>query len=309
MGKGSFLFVFLPVIPIFGLFTGQMVNNRNFTEHVGVQSVERNERTCLDCHSDLLEWKIQHTPAKNGCNNCHETKLSEHPEKISKGLFLTKEMPDLCYGCHEGVKQEIDTTRFVHKAVKEEKQCANCHSPHAADVKKLLIAEKNKLCLSCHDKETTKANGERSVNIKQLLADSKVIHPAIKGGCTSCHKPHASTENYLLISAFPRERYVKARSSSFALCWECHDIDLYDAPKTTTATSFRNGDQNLHHIHLTGARGRSCVICHDVHASNNKALIIDKVAFGQWKFDMNFVPSDSGGSCYPGCHNLATYKR
>ena len=310
MRRKSFLYIVLPFFPILtylGLPSGfesqqPLQSSLNTKEAAG-------EPKCMECHSDLLEWKVTHKPAKEGCLVCHKTNPEEHPEKTTKGLFLAEEVPGLCYTCHEDVKKEIDSAKVVHKTVMTDKKCINCHSPHASDEPKLLLSQKNKLCLSCHDKDSTYADGHKTINMKQLLSSSKVIHPAIKGGCGSCHKAHASNENYMLISEFPREKYVIPNSDRFALCWECHDADLYNVAKSTTVTSFRNGDQNLHWVHLKGARGRSCVICHDVHASNNKALIIDKVSFGKWNFDMNFVPSEKGGSCYPGCHEAKTYTR
>ncbi len=287
MKKGLVLFVFLPVITLAGYF---------------------DQPKCTDCHSDLIEKAILHTPAKEGCDACHGVNIKEHPDKAPKGLFLADSIPGLCYTCHDGVKQDVDTTRNVHQAMKDTKKCMNCHSPHSSDIKKLLTAGKKELCINCHDKELD-VNGKKTRNIKQLLLTSKVIHPAVNGGCISCHKPHASTENYLLISAFPKEMYTSGKKENYAVCWECHDSDLLDLAKTATATSFRNGEQNLHYAHLKGLRGRSCVICHDVHASNNKFLIIDKIAFGQWSFALNFAPSDSGGSCAPGCHGKYSYKR
>jgi predicted CXXCH cytochrome family protein len=192
--------------------------------------------------------------------------------------------------------------------MKEEKYCMNCHSPHSSDEKKLLLADRKEVCFKCHDQEL-EVNGKKTKNMRQLVTGSKVVHPALNGGCSSCHKPHASTENYLLISAFPRELYAPGKKDNYAVCWECHDSDLLDLAATTTATNFRNGERNLHNLHLRGVRGRSCVLCHDMHASNNKFLILDKIAFGKWTFQVNFTPSDSGGSCSPGCHGFVGYKR
>jgi len=263
---------------------------------------------CTECHSDLIEKKNLHTPAKEACDNCHQVNTADHPEKVSTGLFLTEQVPGLCFTCHEDVKKEVDTTRHTHQAVTTKKQCMNCHSPHSSDESKLLTGKKTDICLSCHNRET-EVNGVKTKNISLLVKTSKVIHPALNGGCTSCHKPHSSPENYLLISAFPTEFYVGGKKDSFAVCWECHDSDLLELKTTTTSTNFRNGEKNLHNLHLAGVRGRSCVVCHDVHASNNKFLILDKIAFGKWSFTMNYAPSDSGGSCSPGCHGFAAYKR
>ncbi len=304
------LFVCLPVMTLAGFFNQapftEATNKSDVSGRVQVSLPE--EKKCTDCHSDLVEKKILHAPVQEGCGICHQVSASEHPEKSAKGLFLTEAAPGLCYSCHDGVKKDIDTTRVVHPAILEKQQCMNCHSPHSSDEKKLLIGDKKELCLGCHDKEI-EINGKKTKNIRQLVQTSKFLHPALNGGCTSCHKPHASTDNYLLISAFPTALYVPGEKDNYAVCWECHDSDLLELAQTSTATGFRSGERNLHNVHLKGARGRSCVLCHDVHASNNKYLILDKIAFGKWSFKLNYTPADSGGSCSPGCHGYTVYKR
>jgi predicted CXXCH cytochrome family protein len=310
MERNLILIVCLPLISLFSIVTqNDFPAGRNtHLNPSGNQTLPTGEPLCTDCHAGLVGKTVLHAPAKEGCGSCHHVNVADHPEKVAKGLFLADTMPGLCYACHDGVKKDVDTNRVVHKAVSEKKLCLNCHSPHSSDEKKLLTGNKKELCLSCHDKDVD-ANGRKTKNIRQLLAASKVIHPAINGGCVSCHKPHASAENYLLISPFPVELYVPGKKENYGVCWECHDSDLLELAETATATNFRNGEKNLHNIHLRGARGRSCVLCHDVHASNNKFLILDKIAFGKWSFTLNFAPADSGGSCSPGCHGYAVYKR
>jgi predicted CXXCH cytochrome family protein len=310
MEKGLGLLILMPVVSLIGFFS-QLRYTGNHTGHnipMSLQYSSAEEPKCTDCHAGLVEKKVVHTPAREGCNLCHLVKITEHAEKAGKGLFLSDSLPGLCYTCHDGVKKDIDTMRLVHLAVKEKKQCMNCHSPHSSDEKKLLSGSKKEVCLSCHNKEID-VNGKKSKNISQLLKNSKVIHPALNGGCTSCHKPHASTENFLLISAYPVGQYAAGNKDTFAVCWECHDSDLLELATTTTSTGFRNGDRNLHKVHMSGPKSRSCSMCHDIHASNNKYLILDKIAFGKWSFNLNYTPADSGGSCSPGCHGFSPYKR
>jgi predicted CXXCH cytochrome family protein len=309
MEKNLGLFILLPLVSMLGFFGQYRYTGNNSGERSPRNLYEpADEPKCTDCHSALVEKKVVHAIMNDGCDVCHQVKVSEHPEKVSKGLFLTDFVPGLCYTCHEGVKKDIDTMRVVHQAVKEKKQCMNCHSPHSSDEKKLLIGKRTDICLSCHNKEIV-SNGKTTKNIGQLVKNSKVVHPALAGGCTSCHKPHASSENFLLISAYPVGQYARGVKDTFAICWECHDSDLLELAKTTTSTGFRNGEKNLHKLHLSGPRSKSCSMCHDVHASNSKFLILDKIAFGKWSFTMNYVPADSGGTCSPGCHGSATYKR
>ena len=35
----------------------------------------------------------------------------------------------------------------------------------------------------------------------------------------------------------------------------------------------------------------------------------DKVSFGDWEMPVNFIPTNNGGQCTPGCHAQVTYDR
>jgi predicted CXXCH cytochrome family protein len=305
--------VFIVLLPLFSFisFFGQPEMAITDDPHSSCDNSgnrRREDPKCTDCHSDLIEKKLIHTPAKDGCDVCHQVNIAEHPSAAGNGLNLTEKIPELCYTCHDGSKKEIDTARVIHRAVAEKKQCMNCHSPHASDEKKLLNDDKQEICLKCHDKDAA-PDGRKLVNMRQILKTRKVIHPALNGGCTSCHKPHASAENFLLIGGYPAGQYAPGKRDTYAVCWECHDSDLLELATTTTSTNFRNGDKNLHFVHLNGPKGRSCSVCHDVHATNREHLIADKVPFGNWVMPINFAVSDSGGSCSPGCHQPYKYTR
>jgi predicted CXXCH cytochrome family protein len=263
---------------------------------------------CTDCHSDVVAKKTKHAAAlDNSCANCHQNSGKEHPGDSSK-MSLIEKVPLLCNTCHDAVANEIASSRVVHSAVKEKKSCTNCHSPHSSDNGKLLILEEKELCLSCHNKTIT-VGTKKFTNIQQLLKNSKTIHPALEGGCSVCHKPHASKNNFLLTKNFPSGNYTTATKDTFALCWDCHDSGLLETKNTTSATSFRNGNVNLHYLHMNGSKARSCAMCHNMHASANQHLILDKVTFGEWEMEMNYTPSETGGSCLAGCHAEKKYTR
>jgi len=303
------LFVLLPFVSIFGFFSQSIVDERkdiisiqeNFTPY-------QENYKCTDCHSDLLESKLQHGPAAESCESCHTVDIKEHTENGARGLNLVKNVPELCYKCHSEVKRDIDASPNVHVAMQIENSCTTCHSPHSSDEKKLLMSQQKKLCLSCHNKDVTK-KGEKTVNIKSLLLNAKTIHPPAENGCVVCHQPHASSYNYLLISSFPKGNYAPAVRDTFGLCWECHDSDLLELAKTDAATNFRDGDRNLHFVHMNGKKSRSCVICHNVHASINEHLIEEKVKFGEWELPIRYIPAEDGGTCFPGCHSEKKYTR
>ncbi|MFZ4521376.1 MAG: cytochrome c3 family protein [Bacteroidales bacterium] len=310
MEKSLVLFVLLPLISIFSILNMAGPDNKKKKSDRQTPSQNRDGDVpkCTDCHASFPEKQIMHAPVKEGCITCHLTDVNEHPGDTSQGLQLSNKVPELCFSCHAELKQDIDTARLVHRATVTKRRCLNCHAPHSSDEKKLLVRNKKELCLTCHNKDLA-PNGTKILNIQQLLKNSSVIHPALAGGCTSCHKPHSSTENFLLISAYPSGQYAPGKKDNYAICWECHDSDLLELETTSTSTSFRSGERNLHYVHLHGEKGRSCSICHDVHATKRKHLIIEKTPFGSWDLPLNYLPADSGGSCSPGCHRMYTYKR
>lgn len=267
------------------------------------------EKKCSECHADVIAKKVQHPAAlDDGCTSCHQSNNAEHPKAGTKTFSLAEKMPDLCFTCHDGIKSDLSNLKVVHGAVKEKKLCINCHSPHSSDQSKLLIATDKQLCLSCHNRTITSGT-KKFANIQQLLKNSKTIHPPVDEGCISCHKPHASSTNYLLAKSFPEGSYSPAKKDSFALCFDCHDAGLLETATSNTVTNFRNGEKNLHYVHINGEKGRSCAVCHNIHGSTNEHLIQDKIPFGNWEMQMKYSSDATGGSCSPGCHGEKKYVR
>ncbi len=262
-------------------------------------------KACADCHGQVMELKFKHNAkTTNACADCHVSNVADHPKN---SIGLVKNLPDLCFSCHEDKKELVTTSPFVHKAVTEKKMCANCHSPHSSDNKKVLLASRKDLCLSCHNK-SVKEDGTPAINFEKLMK-GKTLHPPFEGCEKVCHNPHASSDRRLLDDPFPKNNYLSVASDSFALCWECHGSDMIEKPKSKGATSFRNGDQNLHWVHVHGDKGRSCMMCHNPHSTENLHLIRTDVKFGNWSFKMNYVPNENGGSCLPSCHQQRSYTR
>jgi predicted CXXCH cytochrome family protein len=240
---------------------------------------------------------------QKGCNLCHKPVWNEHPGK-AKGFELREKMPQLCVNCHDGIINQ----KRVHSPVASG-NCTACHSPHSSPYKKLLITEKKKICLNCHNKSLSKDN-KPVINILQLVSTKKYLHPVLENaGCTPCHLQHGSDFPKFLNAAFPTGNYVVAVRDSFELCWQCHDSDLLEKEITSTATNFRNGDKNLHFQHMHGDKARNCNVCHNVHGSDNPHLIAEKVPFGKWELPITYIASDSGGTCKSGCHSLKRYVR
>ncbi len=272
--------------------------------------VAKGDDVCFACHSDKLEEfktkKYMHPPVKEACWNCH----SPHSAGYKYNLKADPRM-DLCLGCHKGKKKEIEEATVKHGALNSKTKCLTCHDPHVSDYPKMLRKPEMDLCLSCHDKELTDNNGKKILNMKAYLEANKDVHgPIREKDCTSCHNPHGSSNFRMLRAYFPPVFYAPYDPKNYALCFMCHENTLAADKRTTTLTNFRNGDLNLHYLHVHKLdKGRTCRACHDPHASNNPKHIRDYVPFGAWKLPINYKKTPTGGQCSPGCHQTFRYDR
>ena len=256
--------------------------------------VKKGNDLCFTCHGaiqDEMKKKVVHEALQEGCTSCHD------PHGSSFKKLLSAEGEKLCFQCHSGIGDKIGKSKSVHAPVKTEKACATCHAPHASDGEKLLQKSEKNLCIDCH-KNVLKKN-------------AKVLHgPIQKDKCTPCHDPHGAPNARLLVKAFATDLYVPYTDNAYALCFSCHNKDLLRFPDTSFATGFRDGERNLHYLHVNKKdKGRNCKSCHDMHGSELPKLIPDKVLFGKWDLPLKFVKTETGGSCAPGCHRKFNYDR
>lgn len=262
---------------------------------------------CYSCHTELKEehsLKYVHKPTKNGeCNQCHEV----HSSNNEKLVFTSA--PDMCFFCHSDFDDDRAGAKSVHTASFEGEACLQCHNPHASAEKKLLVDNDRTLCLNCHNKIIKKEDGTLLVNIEKHLSESTHEHRALGSSCTSCHNPHLSERERLLTENYTLGNYVEGIEDNFALCFQCHDTDLLNLETTDAYTEFREGDRNLHYVHVNKEKGRNCINCHDIHAANNTKLIAATVKFGRWDMPLNYIENDNGGTCATGCHKERSYAR
>jgi predicted CXXCH cytochrome family protein len=108
----------------------------------------------------------------------------------------------------------------------------------------------------------------------------------------------------------PADFYTSFSEKKYALCWSCHSADMITADKTTSTTEFRNGDQNLHALHVKNVRKpMMCFACHDIHAATNPKLIEKWVEYRGVKLPIQFDKTAKGGSCTTACHGQKLYNR
>ena len=259
---------------------------------------ERTNKLCIDCHSDVgeeMKKEFVHYPADDNCLTCHKPHVSKEKD------LLDEKEADVCYTCHEA----LNTKKHVHEPVKEG-ECKLCHTPHGSNYEKFLIAKQEDLCIQCHQKTIWK-----EFKNKEQVEKNLNIHGAIEmGGCYACHKAHSTDINSLLTAKYPSGLYAPAIKENFAMCFECHDGDLItNSTNNKHVTGFRNGNQNLHFLHINGEKGRNCNNCHDTHSSINDHLILKNVMFGNWEMPLKYKSTENGGSCTPGCHGETIYVR
>jgi len=249
---------------------------------------------CYLCHVDMegnIKKKYVHTALEGGCTSCH------NPHGSSEKKFFAAAGAGLCYQCHSPIEEKLKSAKSIHAPIKTDRGCSTCHAAHASDAPKLLAKTGMNLCLDCH---------------KDLIKKTQtVLHGPIKDGqCTPCHDPHGTPNEKLLIKPYTTEFYVSYSDNEFQFCFSCHNRDLLRFPTTSFATGFRDGNKNLHYLHINRKdRGKSCKVCHVVHAGENPKLLAEKVPFGKWSLPLKFVKTETGGSCAPGCHQPYAYDR
>jgi len=331
---------------IFVLFIVVFIISFNFLAGVSQDGSGPNSCLSSGCHSEL-KFTNMHQAAKDDCANCHKSVVNGHPENPGKDFILSESVPELCSTCHNVMNGKMSThapasvgkcldchnphgsnTKGLMKSDNHNdvcsschdfsnhgsslhypvlnNECSKCHDAHSSDRLFLLNDEPNKQCLNCHSKSITKDSVTLD-NIKHKIQHKFVHAPMNKDVCTSCHDPHTSQQDDLLIFEYHDETYVFERDKSISLCFSCHSEDLI-SNNTPEATGFRDEDKNLHFIHVNRDKSRNCTVCHDAHGSNTEFIINQSVQYGKWILPINFTKSENGGTCESGCHRKLSYK-
>lgn len=244
-------------------------------------------KLCYLCHDNKADKRHVHGPVATGdCVSCHDPHKSANPRQL-KALGA-----QLCLMCHESNYN----LKYVHAPVVTG-NCLGCHDPHQSDSRMHLKKYGVALCLLCH---------------KQSLVEGESVHaPVAEGDCLVCHRPHDAANRKLLTGYFPEEFALPYADGNFALCFGCHNSLLATDERTISLTSFRNGDRNLHAVHINKPDlGRSCKTCHDPHAAGQQRLVRSRVpGYGKWKIPISYTMTATGGTCVVGCHKTRSYDR
>jgi predicted CXXCH cytochrome family protein len=270
-------------------------------------SVQGND-LCFTCHAEMKTAMAQaafvHEAVKQDCNQCHDPHASDFPMQIRQAPL------ELCASCHEDQRQAALNAPVPHAAVTEGDACLNCHTAHGSSLAKLMKTQPIKMCMSCHSEPIERESMRTVASVAEVLDPNLVKHgPINEGDCTGCHAVHGSQVARLLDKEYPEKFYQNFDPVKYELCFSCHDKQLVELPKTEGLTGFRNGQTNLHYLHVNKEKGRNCRACHSTHASVNPVHVRQSVPFGKWEMPINFTKTQAGGSCSPGCHKPLQYNR
>jgi predicted CXXCH cytochrome family protein len=269
---------------------------------------------CFSCHTDkksaLASSISVHKPATQQCSTCHNPHTSPYPAELRAPIN------DVCLTCHEDIAKKVVSATVSHDAILMSPDfkggCANCHDAHATQNPKLLKARADELCMTCHNKPVKAHDGHMVADMSPTLKREFQHGPVRSGDCTACHNVHGASHERLLVKTFPKTFYANFDLENYALCFTCHNKELVLEPKTAQLTGFRNGDENLHFVHVNrDEKGRTCKTCHDIHGSDLPNHMATSVPFegSQWSMPMHFEKKINGGSCAPGCHEPKQYDR
>ncbi len=163
-------------------------------------------------------------------------------------FFHNPQKEATCAQCHDSVKAESKPDCLqCHGELTSEKYlhgplgggaCVVCHDPESAPTKfSPRFGGKGELCFSCHKEK----------NVKQLSL--RYFHgPVGVEECTACHDPHGSPFRFQLVE------------EEKCLCYICHDQKRITNGKI---------------VHGAIQQPKGCCGCHDSHASDCEAHVLD----------------------------------
>ncbi|MCC7292163.1 MAG: cytochrome c3 family protein [Phycisphaerales bacterium] len=264
--------------------------------------------SCAQCHGIAEDFTV---PSKT-CHACHMNLRSPPGERGTVAAAWSGESRDECLCCHEAMAERLDHALFVHAPTGRGEGCTACHDVSRDVSPRPAADEERALCLSCHDTLITLGEGRSVANMASLLTTNSVQHEPVKSGrCSACHDPHASDHARLLVGEYAPGFYAAFDVSQYELCLRCHDANKLLRKSDATVTGFRNGDLNLHWLHVNRSKGRTCRACHETHASSQPFRMRETVPFGDsgWVLPVKYSRTATGGGCAPGCHAPRTYDR
>lgn len=164
--------------------------------------------SCAQCHDKVT--KKFHTSdharlvakggnaAEIGCESCHGPGSLHNESGGARGTIINpKRDSQTCFQCHLDKRGTFSLTSH-HPIENGKVSCSDCHNPHEGRAVKgggTSLAGADETCAKCH----TRQHGPFVFE-----------HEALREGCQSCHDPHGSVNQKMLV----------ARNQN--LCLRCH---------------------------------------------------------------------------------------
>lgn len=199
---------------------------------------------CLECHTEMAKGPRYHkSRAVKGCTGCHIPHASDAPK------LLRAAPVDLCFTCHEDIKEDMGDAKVAHKALRT--GCVPCHDPHRPLAGMgLRGAGDVGACVTCHE------------GFDQKMSAMSKHHPNLleNAGCRGCHQPHFSGRKALLVK------------SQQTLCLTCHNKDIKTASGRTLKPMGPQLATKGMHLHGPLTDG-NCGGCHEPHGNRRSSFL------------------------------------
>jgi DmsE family decaheme c-type cytochrome len=193
--------------------------------------------TCHDVRAKAFPSELHAVLGDKGCTDCHGSGEKHIEEGTAAGIFAFSASDLVSQKTEKCLAcHEKDNPRFmVSPHSKASLDCTTCHTIHGEQTAyPLLKARENKLCALCH---------EDVVSLFQLNERHRLQEGIVT--CASCHDPHAPAARTRL-GGFKQQE-----------CIQCH---------TDKGGPFLYEHQ--------ASRVEGCTICHEVHGSPNRHMLI-----------------------------------
>ncbi len=188
---------------------------------------------CLQCHTtNHVGWSGgPHQGTGISCADCHADQI--HFKVEAKPAVEFRNESEFCLQCHTS---EVTDFRlpFRHRVLEGQIMCGDCHDPHngfPTDTWNGL----NETCLGCHT---------------EMAGPFVFEHDGVQSeDCITCHRPHGSTHDKMLVT------------DGNTLCLQCHYESSFNSDDSWTVAGVTHGG-------MLGNEGR-CYDCHnEIHGSN-----------------------------------------
>jgi len=209
-------------------------------------------KDCTQCHADQTDHfktashaKLAIADPKVGnisCEACHgPASLHSKAGGGRNNIVNPKKSPEACFTCHLDKRGEFSLPSS-HPVKNGHVSCVDCHDVHEGNAIKgtgAALETMNETCVKCHTAQKGPFVFE---------------HAAVKEGCVTCHNPHGSVNQKMLV----------ARDAN--LCLRCH-LETPVALGQINANAIKHTGESHNSRLMTGTCWSAG--CHEaVHGSN-----------------------------------------